>query len=85
MKLLQRAFRDFKYNYFIPVTVEKYVNQCMYELFAAPFSLQLVRSAKARMSEMEEREKASMMDVHRPSTSAVQEVETQPDLNLNVR
>lgn len=57
----------------------------MYELFAAPFSLQLVRSAKARMSEMEEREKASMMDVHRPSTSAVQEVETQPDQNLNVR
>ncbi|XP_067024374.1 uncharacterized protein [Acropora muricata] len=33
----------------------------------------LIRSAKARMSEMEEREKASMMDVHRPSTSAVQE------------
>ena len=71
--------------YFIPVTVEKYMNQCMYEMFAAPFSLQLMRSVKARMSEMEEREKATMMDVHRSSISAVQEVETQPDQNLNVR
>ena len=42
--------------YFVPVTVEKYMNQCMYEMFAAPFSLQLVRSVKARMSEMEERD-----------------------------
>ena len=39
----------------------------MYEMFAAPFSLQLV------------------MDVHRQSISAVQEVETQLNQNLNVR
>ena len=36
------------------------------------------------MSEIKELQKATMMNVHRPSTSAVQEVETQPDQNLNV-
>ena len=56
----------------------------MYEMFPAPLSFQLVRSAKAQISEMAERKKATMMDLHRLSTSAVLEVETQPDQNLNV-